>query len=618
MQELYRNLKISASFLQNCDDFWLTTVHRDFYALPTSRGRRTFQRSETRLFPFGISPSPIHPGVLQMKTTPNMKSLKRFSGILIAMAALFCASTLHAQTVTGAVAGIVTDSSGAVLAGATVTAHNLDTGVNSTATTNNAGSYSIKFLPIGRYQVSVEANGFGKETVPPFTLEILQTATFNVQMKVGSTAQTVDVSEAAPILNTNDATLGETLTANTIQNFPLNGLDFSALTLYIPGAVSTVGTSGTTSIERSTYYTDSVNLNGNRAQANNYTLDGIDMNETFNNLISYTPAPESLQEIKVLTANSPADYGNVNGGGVLSILKSGTNRFHGSAYGYVQDYRFNANSWQNNHAVPIIPINAYSQSQFGGTFGGPIKRDKLFFFVDYLGARYHQGGTGQASVFTQAMRNGDFSALLAGSNPIQLYDPLNGFAPYPGNKGVPIVNPVAKFLFANPSLYPLPNATPSDGIVANNLQGPQRIYKANNQGDIKIEYDPRAADKITGFYSMSTSYDGKTALLGITFPGVNIFPTKIAGANWVHIFSPTIVNSARIGFTRTKWNEGLPQDPTGQFGTKGNAKVGIAFPNQAYSGFSYQNLNNNVGGGLSGVGTPAFDGGLLDNTFSYI
>ena len=99
---------------------------------------------------------------------------------------------------------------------------------------------------------------------------------------------------------------------------------------------------------------------------------------------------------------------------------------------------------------------------------------------------------------------------------------------------------------------------------------------------------------------------------------MNIFPTKITGANWVHIFSPSIVNSARIGFTRTKWNEGLPQDPTGQFGTKGNAKVGITFPNQAYSGFSFQNISNNVSGGLSGVGTPAFDGGLLDNTYSYI
>ncbi len=109
------------------------------------------------------------------------------------------------------------------------------------------------------------------------------------------------------------------------------------------------------------------------------------MNETFNNLIAYSPAPEALQEVKVLTANSPAEFGNVNGGGVVSVLKSGTNQFHGSAYGYEQNANFNANTWNNNHQTPAIPKNPFSQAQFGGTFGGPIKRDKLFFFVDYLG-----------------------------------------------------------------------------------------------------------------------------------------------------------------------------------------------------------------------------------------
>ncbi len=269
----------------------------------------------------------------------------------------------------------------------------------------------------------MQASGFTTQKYPAFALEVNQIAKVDVHLQPGASTTTVDVEGGIPpILNTSDATLSGTFTANTIRNMPLNGLDFSALTLYLPGAVSTAGTSGTTSIERSTYYTDSVNLNGNRAQANNYTLDGIDINESFNNLISYSPAPESLQEVKVLTANSPADYGNVNGGGVVSVLKSGTNSFHGSAYGYVQDYKLNANSWSNNHANPIIAVNPYSQAQFGGTFGGPIKRNKLFFFVDYLGSRYHQGGQGQASVFTQAMRNGDFSALLNASNPVQLYD----------------------------------------------------------------------------------------------------------------------------------------------------------------------------------------------------
>ena len=314
--------------------------------------------------------------------------------VACAVAMLMFTALGRAQTVTGTITGTVTDQSSAVIPGANVVAVNMDTGVNSSATSDSAGVYRIGFLPIGRYQVTVEAKGFGTQNCPGFSIGGPADGQVQCEALGGQFSTTVSVSAAAPILNTNDATLSSTFTANTIQNFPLNGLDFSALTLYVPGAVNTAGTSGTTSIERSTYYTDSPNMNGNRAQANNYTLDGIDMNETFNNLISYSPAPESLKEIKVMTANSPADYGNVNGGGVVSILKSGTNHFHGSAYGYVQDYRLNANSWQNNHANPIVPINSFSQAQFGGTFGGPIKRDKLFFFVDYLGSRYHTGGTG--------------------------------------------------------------------------------------------------------------------------------------------------------------------------------------------------------------------------------
>ena len=530
---------------------------------------------------------------------------------------LVSASLSQAQTVTAAVTGTVTDPGGSVIPGAHVVAHNVDTGVDSAAVSNDAGIYRIANLPIGRYQVTVDANGFGAANIPPFALEALQTANFNVKLKVGGASETVTVSDAAPILDTTDATLSGTFTANTIQNFPLNGLDFSAITLYVPGSVSTLGTSGTQSIERDTTYNDSVNLNGNRAQANNYTLDGIDINETFNNDIAYSPAPESLQEIKVLTANSPADYGNVNGGGVVSVLKSGTNHFHGSAYGYVQDYRLNANSWSNKHQDPIISTNPFSQNQFGGTFGGPIKRDKLFFFVDYLGSRYHTGGTGTASVLTQAMRNGDFSAI-----PDSLYDAQNGFKPFVGNKGIPINNPVAKYLFANPALYPLPNATPTDGIINNDLQGPQRTFRANNQGDVKLEYDPNQKDKITGFYAMSTAYDGNTSVLPISFPNGSTYPTKLFGVNWVHLFSSNIVNSARVGFTRTNWTQGLPVDGTGRFGTNGDAVVGINFPNQANQGFTAQQFQfntNNSGNTPTTLGNQASNNGsLIDNTYSYI
>jgi hypothetical protein len=541
-----------------------------------------------------------------------------------ALVLLACITSAHGQTVTGSITGEVADPSGAVVSGAQVIAHSLSTSVDYPAKSNGAGLFRIDFLPIGQYQVSVTANGFNTQTLPVFSLEVLQTANFNIKLSVGSSKESVSVSAAAPILNTTDPTISSTFTENTIQNFPLNGLDFSALTLYMPGVVDTDGTGGTTSFERSTNWGDTPNFNGNRAQANNYTLEGIDMNETYNNLISYSPAPAALQEIQVLTADSPADYGNVNGAGVVSVLKSGTNNFHGSAYGYAQDYRLNANSYSNNQSGTAI--NPFSFSQFGGTVGGPILHNKLFFFGDYLGSRWHVGGSNTASVIPDAMRNGDFSVLLAGANPIQLYDSLNGFAPYAGNKGIPITNPVAKFLFANPALYPdcggdnpvTPAGgtclVPSDGIAANNYRAPSRSYKANDQGDAKIEYDPRANDKITGFYSISHAYDGSTPVLAVTFPGINLFPTWITGANWVHTFSPSLVNSARIGFTRTDWNTGFPIDTTGVFGTAGNAKVGIAFPNQKFNGFTNQNLNTNI----NSVGTSAYNGGVIDNTYSYI
>ena len=533
-----------------------------------------------------------------------------------ASGALVSPLTAYAQNVTGAVVGTVVDPSGATVAGATVVAHNMDTGVDSPGTSDKSGQYRIANLPIGRYQLSFTASGFSQQTVPEFQLQAVQTATFNVKLSVGASA-TVDVSSAPPILNTENATLSSTFSENTIASLPLNGRDFSALTLYVPGAVSTAGTAGTTEIERSHYFTDSVNLNGNRAQSNNYTLDGIDTNETFNNLISYSPSPDALQEITVLTAASPADYGNVNGAAVVSTLKSGTNQFHGSLFGYLQDWRVNANSWTNKHTpdrADIVPLSAapYSQDQFGATFGGPIKRTKLFFFVDYLGSRYHSGGVTFASVLTQAMRNGDFSALLAQEQPIQLYDTQNNFTPYAGNKGVPINNPVAKYLFAHPELYPLPNATPVDGLTQNNYRGGYRNYKANNQGDVKLEYDPSANDKLTGFYSMGTGYDGATNPLVVAFSGTTVYPTKLFGITYVHIFTPNLVNTARVGFTRTVWQNNQPQDSSGAFGLKGNSVVGIPFSAQQYQGFSFQSMGN------PSVGTAAFGGGLTDNTYSYI
>jgi len=537
--------------------------------------------------------------------------------LLAGLMGILTLSTAVAQTVTGSITGVVTDPSGAVVVGAGVSAQNTATGVTATAQTNGAGVYIIRFLPIGSYTLTVQAKGFNVEKVEPFSLEIDQTAKIDVSLKIASAETTVVTETAHPILDTSDATLGNTLTTTEIENIPLNGRNFSSLTLFQPGAVDTdpAGLNGNNAIERNTFNNGVVTINGNREQANNYTIEGADDNEPQNNLIAYNPAPDAIAELRVVAANANATYGNANGGAVVTILKSGTNNYHGSVYDLVQSQILDANSWGNEHNVPIIPKNSYTQNIFGGSFGGPIIKDKLFFFADYEGVRHHTGGKATASLLTPAMLNGDFSALLNPNLPngaIQLYDTQNSFAPY-ANDQVPVVNPVAQYLAGHSALYPAPNATPTDGLIQNDFQGPQSSFVSNNQEDFKVDWTPGNFGMINGFYSQGTGSDFTTALIPVFFPAHNTYPTKIAGASFVHNFSPYVVNEFRFGFTRVRWNNGVPSDPSGTFGLTGDQQVGIPFGAQKYVGFTGQSLNNNA----SYIGTNANPQVFTDNTFNY-
>lgn len=538
---------------------------------------------------------------------------------LVLFAAAFILTGLaRAQTVTGSITGQVTDATGAAIANGTVTVKNADTGVTTTSGTNNQGAYTIRFLPIGHYVVSVTAPGFATQTVPVFTLEIDQTVKLNTQLGAASQVA-VDVNtEAATILNTTDASLGTTFTANELANLPLNGGNFSEVTIFQPGAVATSpqGFTGNNAIERETFNSGTPSINGNRGQANNYTLEGADNNEPQNNLIAYNPAVEALGEVRVISSNAPATYGNANGGAVVALFKSGTNQFHGSAFTYLENYNLDANTWGNKHNTPIVAKNPYTQTQFGGTVGGPIiiphlfnGRDKLFAFGDYKGVRRHTGGLSTTSVIPAAFRKGDFSSVLSNGG-IQLYDTQNNFAPYANNQ-VPIVNPVAAFLFAHPDLYPTENATPQDGLMSSNYQAAQKSFVINNQFDVKVDFDPGQKNKYTAFYSQGRAYDGSTALIPVYFPSANVYPSKLSGGSWIHTFSPAIVNEARFGFTRVRWDNSIPTDPSGAFGLNGDALVGIPFGTQHYVGFSQQSFQS------GSVGTSANTQILRDNTFNY-
>ncbi len=534
--------------------------------------------------------------------------LFRAGGAALTLSLLATTAALG-QTVTGSITGLVTDPSGAIIPHAAVTVTNTATGVHTPTTSNDSGVYTVRFLPIGPYTVEVTSQGFSKVTVPQFALEINQTAKVDAHLTVGASTEVRVQGDVTPILDTTDATLGLSLDANEINTIPLNGRNFSSLTLFQPGAVATdpTGLTSNNAIQRNTYNSGVVTINGNRAQDNTYTLDGISIDETQNNLIGYAPSPDALQEIRVISANAPAQYGNVNGGDIVSVLKSGTNKFHGSIFDNVEDQDLTGTTWSNGFAG--LPKTPYTQNIFGATFGGPIFKNKLFFFVDYEGTRNHSGGFGANSVLSAAERQGDFSAALAKG--YSIVNQQAGYQPFTG--AVPINNPVVQFLVSHPQYYPLPNHAATDGLDQNNFQGPTNAFVTNDQGDIKIEYDPRAADKITAFYTQAIATGGSVSQLPITFPIANSYPDKIGGVTWVHTLSSAIVNEARFGFTRIRWDSNIPTDTTGAFGLNGDKVVGLPTPaTQQFVGFTYQGLNE-----LTGVGDPASPQQLRDNTYSF-
>jgi hypothetical protein len=534
-----------------------------------------------------------------------------------------------AQTVTGAVRGTITDASGAIVPGAKVMATNVATGVSTTATTDQAGLYSIRFLQIGQYTLSVEMAGFTTATYGPFSLEIDQTAKIDIPLAVGASTTKVTVSdEYQPILNTENATLGETFTENTINSIPLNGRDFSQLTVFTPGAVATSYGSfgGQASSERDTGGSTIPNVNGNRQQSNNYLLDGQEINENLNNTIGYTPSPDSLDQVRVVSSNANAEFGNVNGGDMLLVTKSGSNAFHGSAFMFLENYNLDANSWTNKDNLVPVPINPFTQTLFGGTIGGPIIKDKLFFFADYEGYRWHSGGLANYNVAPVAFRNGDFSQLLALTDangkpaPIQLWNtsPTSGPVPYANNQ-VPITNPLAVFLFNNPKAYPLPNNPTSDPYgVYHNFVGPTNKFQRNDQGDLKIDYHFRDRDVISARYSQGYAQDGQvTDPLPVEFPSASNYPDHLFNVAWTHTVSSAIVNQARASYARVRYNSGVTTDPSGIFGLTGNSLVGIPSKAQLTAGFSEQSISGSGDGAVSSFGANPTPEVFIDNVFEY-
>ncbi|WP_433974207.1 carboxypeptidase regulatory-like domain-containing protein [Tunturiibacter lichenicola] len=472
------------------------------------------------------------------------------------------------QTITGTITGLVTDPTGAVVANAKVTATNVLTGVATPTLTNQSGIYSLRFLQIGQYKVSVESSSFSPQTTSVFTLEVDQEARVNVAMKVGSANSNVVVTDAAPILNTENATTGDTITAAAATELPLQSRNFSSLTLLVAGAISP-NPMALDNVGRG-QYNGGFFVNGNREQTNNYTLDGADINEAIDNYIGYSPNVDALGEVRIITGNATAEYGNANGGQVVMVTKSGTNQFHGNAFFFGENQNLNANTWAANlTGAPRAPFN---RAIFGGTLGGPIFHNKLFFFVDYQGARQHFSTVENRTVVSAADR------LTPG-----------------------ITNPAAIYLFANPDLYPEPNAVTDTSV---NYIGSSGQATQNDQGDIKIDWNATQKDTISGRFSIGREHDGYSKVaLPTDIPTNNNDPYTGFIINWTHVISNSLVNDARAGMGRTRYIQ-TPTDVSGKWGLTGNAKLGIP-GTQLVPGFSTLVIGNGVNSGtVDDIGAP--------------
>lgn len=458
---------------------------------------------------------------------------------------------------TGTISGHITDPSGAAVANATVHITNTGTGVVNSTKTNGAGFYSVNLLKPGVYSVTVSAPGFNTAVRPNLTLEVTQVLAVDVKLQVGNVHQTVTVSGGTPVLQTQTAGLGNVISRTPVIQLPLNGRNFSQLALLVPGTnggeVGGVRSSGNGN--ESLRNGANIVANGARATFNTYLINGLNDNDQLVGTIKVFPNLEDIQEFRVQIGNYDASF--MGGGAVVNVTTaSGSNQFHGSAFEFLRNSALDTRQYFDKPGS----IPPFKQNQFGFSIGGPIRKNKMFFFGDYQGLRINQSFTGILSEPTAALRGGDFSAF-----PAVIYDPdtydaaTNTRQPFSGNI-IPSnrINPIAQNLLA---VMPLPNLPGEvSNLRLNDLQ-----TSVQNQFDIRIDDVLSSKDSMFGQYTKGTSLvtnpniplmlGGKLNPLAFAAPSSfalrpNSDPSQQATLQETHIFSPTLTNHFAFGYTR--------------------------------------------------------------------
>ena len=485
------------------------------------------------------------------------------ASIVIALTLLLSAARCVGQVDQGAITGQVQDPSGAVVPNALVTVTNVDTGLALQIRTNATGTYVVSPIKIGNYTVTATSEGFETVTRDHLHVDAQQRLGVNITLTPGSVSQTVTVSDAPPLLETQTGAVGQVISTETINNTPLNGRNWVYIAQLTAGVAPPFGNT------RGSGSGDFV-ANGQRAEQNNFILDGVDNNTNlvdFLNGSSYVmrPPPDALSEFSLQTSNFSAEFGHSAGGVMNASIKSGTNQIHGDVWEYFRNTNLDATNW---NALTVPP---YHQNQFGATLGFPIWKNKLFYFGDIEANRISIGQTNVLSVPTALERQGNFSELLntnltGQSQPVTLYQPNSGDPTRPlacnGKANVFCanqINPVAQKIL---NMYPAPNA--NGGKTYSNLV--ENVSKDDDtiQWDQRLDWNISAKDQTYARYSYLHDIILNALPLGPVLDGSGYGGEQdfIFSQNFMlsetHIFTPTLTNEFRFGYN---WNHSAFKQP---------------------------------------------------------
>lgn len=286
---------------------------------------------------------------------------------------LSCGSDLWAQTTTGTIVGTLTDPSGAVVAGVAVTVLNEETGLRRSVSTNDQGDYTANLLPIGRYSVEAELSGFKKAKVSGIVLQVNQTVRIDQTMQVGEVTQSVEVTSEIPLVKTDRSDVGQVIEAKQVVELPLNGRNFIQLAQLGPGVIPITKVDGIIA-----QFGGGIVANGASSNSNQVTLDGVENQDFLVPRLGVRPNPDAIAEFKIMSATYSAEFGRAAGANINLVIKSGTNNYHGGVYEFLRNDNLDARNFFDTGKLP-----EFKQNQFGGTFGGPIRKDKTFFFTSY-------------------------------------------------------------------------------------------------------------------------------------------------------------------------------------------------------------------------------------------